>query len=331
MGQRGLAGSRAAADQDQPDRARPQMCQCDPQMPAGIGAGLGMTLGDPHAVHLGAHSGAIGDIEVAQRCRRIVGGHREVAAQKELSEFRPAEELQVHGQERGVVDDVDVAQPVVELQTVQQGGTVGQAEDIVSQQIGVSIDDPGLGDSSVEERGPSGGETRCQTGDLGDFCRIKPGNAVVGVPREFVEVVRPSSVHRRHPGLVVDLAGARRAGVEPRQHRRHCVELAAYVVTATHHGGQPVRVGVASHHNHRFGGAVRGTEVPHPQVAVRCQPAVEHDLVRTGPLPAGDGGEIQKVGHDRLLDLVGPIPDQEDQAGVRLDDVVHRPPLAPHR
>ena len=42
----------------------------------------------------------------------------------------------------GIVGPVDVAQPVVEVQAVQQHRPPVEAEDVVRQQVGVPVDDP---------------------------------------------------------------------------------------------------------------------------------------------------------------------------------------------
>lgn len=66
--------------------------------------------------------------------------------------------LDVHGQEGGVVEDVQPAQPVVELQAVERSGPVVEAEDVVGDQIGVAVDDVPVGDPRGEQRRPSGQE-----------------------------------------------------------------------------------------------------------------------------------------------------------------------------
>ena len=55
------------------------------------------------------------------------------------------EPFQVHGQEGDVVEAVDVAQAVVELQAVQRPGPVVEAEDVVGDQVAVAVDDAAAG------------------------------------------------------------------------------------------------------------------------------------------------------------------------------------------
>jgi hypothetical protein len=64
-----------------------------------------------------------------------------VPVEEPAGQLRGAEPLQVHGKKRHVVQDVDVAQPVVELQTVQHPRTVGQTEDVIGDQVTVPVPD----------------------------------------------------------------------------------------------------------------------------------------------------------------------------------------------
>ena len=125
-GQCGLSGARSAAHQDQPDRRR----RADgPGRSRGGGVRrrqLRGTLGVAErsrpwrAPRRGRRCRSAATTPV--RRRRPVG----VAAQEVLGEISLSQVLQVHRQERGVVDGVDVAQSVVELQAVQQGRPVGR-------------------------------------------------------------------------------------------------------------------------------------------------------------------------------------------------------------
>ena len=57
---------------------------------------------------------------MSQRGRCVIAGQCQVALHEELTEVASAEELEIHREERRIIDDVDVAQPIIELQTVQQ-------------------------------------------------------------------------------------------------------------------------------------------------------------------------------------------------------------------
>ena len=266
-----------------------------------------------------------------QRCRRVISGEVQIARHEVLREISAAEELQIHRQEGGVVDDVDVAKPVVELQAVQQHRPVRQAEDVVGQQVGVTVDDAPAGDTPGEEHGAAGDEVIHQSSDIGDGLRVQRAVAGGRVAGQLVEVLRPAGNHRIHPGLGVDGRPTFGVGVETRQHPRDGVQVPGDVRSAAHHGGQPALVGIATHDDHRFGCGAGCLEMAHPEIGVGGQAAVEGDLVGAGALPLSDAGEIEKVGDDGFLDLVGQVARQHHQPGVGLGDAGvqrgHMPPL----
>ena len=76
----------------------------------------GLALLVAQARDLGPDEGAVGHEVVAQGHRGGVPGELDVVVQPVLGEVGPAEPLQVHGEERDVVEAVDVAELVVELQ-----------------------------------------------------------------------------------------------------------------------------------------------------------------------------------------------------------------------
>ncbi len=65
--------------------------------------------------------------------------------------LRRAELFQVHGEEGGVVQTVDVPQTVVELQAVQDAGSVVEAEDVLGEQVAVAVDHAPLLDPRIEQ------------------------------------------------------------------------------------------------------------------------------------------------------------------------------------
>ena len=87
---------------------------------------------------------------------RGVRAELEVVTAEALGEVGPFEPFQVHGQEGDVVERVEVAQRVVELQAVEHPRPVVQAEDVVRDQIAVTVDDATTGDSIDEQRPPPG-------------------------------------------------------------------------------------------------------------------------------------------------------------------------------
>ena len=229
--------------------------------------------------------------------------------------------FQVHRQERCVVDGVDVAQGVVELQAVQQLRAIVEAEDVVGEQVGVPVDDSALGDATGEQHRAACDEVDCQPPGFVDHLRIEPGHHPVGVALQLGQVLLPAARDRLHPGLSVHLPPTRGRGMEPREQQRHRLQVLLDGFAAAHQGGQPTLVGVTAHHDDGLRWLAGRGEVGDAQVAVGRQPAVEHDLTGARVLPAVQRREVQKVGDHRLLDLVGPVADEEDQAGVGLGDL----------
>jgi len=78
-----------------------------------------MSLTNSDAVDLGADDRPVGDVEVCQRSRCGIAGSATVFIDKGVAEIRATEKFQIHREERCVVDAVDVAKLVVELQAVQ--------------------------------------------------------------------------------------------------------------------------------------------------------------------------------------------------------------------
>ena len=95
---------------------------------------------------------------MAQRGGRGVTGVLQVPAGEPLGELAGAESFQVHGQERSVVEPVDPAQPVVELQAVKDPRPVMKAEDILGQQVPVPVHDAAAADPGIEQGCASGQE-----------------------------------------------------------------------------------------------------------------------------------------------------------------------------
>ena len=93
---------------------------------------------------LGPDERAVGDVVVPQGGRCRVAGVLAVLGEEERRGLRGAELFQVHGEEGGVVEAVDVAEAVVELQAVQDAGAVVEAEDVLGEQVAVAVDHPPL-------------------------------------------------------------------------------------------------------------------------------------------------------------------------------------------
>ncbi|MEV2226087.1 hypothetical protein AB0E01_40410 [Nocardia vinacea] len=56
-----------------------------------------------------------------------------------------AEEFEIHCQKGDVVETVDLAESIVEVQTVQYPEAVGEIEDVLGEQVAVPVDDVAVG------------------------------------------------------------------------------------------------------------------------------------------------------------------------------------------
>ncbi len=126
-GQGGFPGAGQPADQHQPDRTRAEVTSGDAnELPRGRAGGwvtLRRVLGD----HLGPRECPIGDVVMHQGGRGGVAGEFAVPTKQSAGERRRTESFQIHCQKSDVVDPVDMAQPVVVIQAVQDPRSVVQA------------------------------------------------------------------------------------------------------------------------------------------------------------------------------------------------------------
>lgn len=116
---------------------------------------------------------------VPQGRGRGVAGVLAVLGEEVRCGLRGAQLFQVHGKEGGVVQAVDVAELIVELQAVQDAGTVLEAEDVLGEQVAVAVDHPPLLDAGVEQPLATGEVAARETLDL----RHSVGHEAVGGQR----------------------------------------------------------------------------------------------------------------------------------------------------
>lgn len=141
-----------------------------------------------------------------QRGRRFVAGQRDVAGQEVVAEVFTPQEFQVHGQEGGVVDPVEMTQLVVEFEAVQQCRAAFDEEDVVGEQVAVAVNDVVLVDPAREQMPPAGDVLRGKTFDTVDDFPRHTGNR--GELVQFLEVGPPTLVHRAGLALGADQRAA---------------------------------------------------------------------------------------------------------------------------
>ena len=282
-----------------------------------IGRGVRLALVVAQAGDLGPDERAVGDVVVAQSGGAGSPANSAYWSRKPLGQLGAAEPFQVHGEEGGVVEAVDVAQPVVELQAVQHARAVVEAEDVVGEQVAVAVDDP---------FGPVPQQWRTAVDERQD--ERLDGAELVGVDHlirirlELGEVGDPPAPQRRGATVDDDVGVPPGAGVEGRQRVGDRAQRRLDVVAVHDQGRQPPRGRHPPHDDQRLGvGPVRRVGREHPadaEVNVGSQAPVERHLPLAGRRPAGRRGEVQEVRAHRLLHLVGAVADEEHHTGVRL-------------
>src|SRR5581483_1871033 len=156
-GQRRLAGAGQAADEHQPDAGGLEVAGGEVEQAAGgVGRGGVAGLAVAQAGDLAADMGPGGDVVVGQRPGVRLAGQLPVVGQEPLGRLGVAQPFEVHGQEGHVGQHVDVAQPVVELDAVEDAGAVVEAEDVLGLEVAVAVAHRAGGDAVVEQRRPAG-------------------------------------------------------------------------------------------------------------------------------------------------------------------------------
>ena len=112
----------------------------------GVAAGGNRALARLEAGDLRPDEGAVGHVVVQERRRRQVTGELGVPVGEPPGQVGGAEPLQVHGQAGGVVQAVEPAEPVIEVEAVEDPRPVVQAVDVVGEQIAVAVDDAPVAD-----------------------------------------------------------------------------------------------------------------------------------------------------------------------------------------
>ena len=139
---------------------------------------------------LGPHQRPVGDVVVLERPWVGLGRVLPVPVEERQRQIEAAEALEVHGQEADVVQHVAPAEPIVELEPVEDAGTVVEAEDVLRQQVAVPIDDAAPGDALLEQprsvrpdsdgRALRSGRRSSRRADRGRTVRSRAGSGPTG-------------------------------------------------------------------------------------------------------------------------------------------------------
>ena len=109
----------------------------------------------PQACDLGAHVRAVGDVQVFEGMRPGVLRGVAIPIEEHTAEIRATEPLEIHRKERDVGEDVAVPKAVVEFQAVDRTRPVVEAEDVVGEEVAVTVARMAAGDALFEERVPA--------------------------------------------------------------------------------------------------------------------------------------------------------------------------------
>lgn len=241
-----------------------------------------------------------------QRGRVLFTRMAAVAFEEPLAEFGCAEALEVHGQEGHVGQHVSVAEPVVELDAVEDVGTILEAEDVFRLEVAVAVVHAALINAAIEQTLAAP--------------QVPPGHVTGGFRRPLIEDIAHERRHLGKIGLPIGRHRVTGAGlgdhgrhqctsVEADDRPRHGVEVGVDVGARGDEGGEVALGRHAAHDDEMVTESpVWAVDIGHSEVHVRRQPAVELDLTMADGLPGLPGGKVEKSHRDRLLGLVGPVP-----------------------
>ena len=99
--------------------------------------------------------GAVGDVVLRERLRIVLACELPIPREESFAQIGRAHSFEVHGEEGDVGEDIAVTEPVVELDAVENAWTVVQAEDVVGEQVAMTVSHLAMSDAIGEERAAS--------------------------------------------------------------------------------------------------------------------------------------------------------------------------------
>ncbi len=148
-----LAGCRGPADQHEAYPRPFEMVATTPVVVRDLGGGVGVALAVAQTGDLGADVRPVGDVAMGEGTGMGFVAELAVPTGQGQRRLHAAETLDVHHQERKIGKSVAVSQPPVEGQAVEDPGAVGEAEDVLGQQVAVAVDDHTGANALLEQRG----------------------------------------------------------------------------------------------------------------------------------------------------------------------------------
>jgi hypothetical protein len=277
-----------------------------------------LALRRPQGGHERPHLGPVRDAEVQQATRHIVARRPLVGIDERFSQVGRAEMLEVHDQEREVVDHVDVAELVVELDAVQHPWPVVEQEDVVGQQVAMAVADPSVRDPVVEEHLATRQEAIGEHQGPREHRRVEARAA----DRPHLDLIaQPPIRDRIAPGGGVDLGRAVGGPVEAGEQVGELVDRRADPrIGGRDQLGQPTISRHPAHDHEVIAERAVGTEhVRDALVHVRGQSTVELDLPDAQGLTCLPRRKVGEGKPHRLLQLVRVVPEEQHDGHVGLD------------
>ena len=136
----------------------------------------GSPLSVPQGGNLGADVGPVGHVVVSERGRMMLVGELAVPAQQFGGCTRSGQPMKIHREEADVGKHIADSQSVVESQAVENAWTVVEAEDVVGQQIAVSVPHEPPVDPAIEEVGL---RRQVPASPIGDFVEVGSSQDVI--------------------------------------------------------------------------------------------------------------------------------------------------------
>ena len=224
--------------------------------------------------------------------------------------------LEVHGEERDVGEDVAAAELVREVEAVQHTRAVGEAEDVVSQEVAVPVADPPVCHPLFEEPGPA---LHVARGACRYFVERVGGQDPAAEGLEFGDVA--GELGRDHPRGSGGRGrrGPGRGRVERRQQPRQLAEVVVGRFACGHQGRQAAVGGHPPHHDEVVAGCTVDVEdIGDAEVHVGGEATVERDLPVGRLLASLPGREVEEVELHRLLQLVRAVAGEHHDRGMCL-------------
>ena len=144
--------------------------------------------------------------------------------------------LDIHGEKRDVVENIEVAQAVVELDAVEHARVVWQAEHVLGDQVAVAVDgQAGLG-TLGQQRPPAIDVPQRKSGDL-FVQRLR--ERVAPIHLGLTQVVRPASAQPDRATFGGDLRSTIGSGVEGGDQSGERPQMIVHRGAASDHRRQP--------------------------------------------------------------------------------------------